>query len=733
MAVINPRPHPHHTKFRYNDALISSCASSQLAHSLSSQRENSKSDDGGGGDAANNQDCKSLFEQHTVHYNRPPLSNEELQFWMIASLESMSPRIEAFLRSVLFVHNHNDDIGKHKVALNRFSDMLEHELPLMTQSSTDGGDARSGDRDSFDPLQSALDSVLSPLQKDIMLDSERESEPVFILLDDDEMILKFGESIRQLQQQRLSSQQASNSDDNGVTSASIYNNKHQRLIDSWWWIGGGHHGKEQQVIDASTPDDETNDPSLARHSSRKKIVSKSKDNSSLLDKENKMGGLADDVDNDAWEHYLDWSTVDNPDGVPIVHDAIDQLLCGSCWAISATGTLEASIARNMAYSTYEDTYSSVQKSSDDMDPRLFAVAAAQQIEQQSISTADLSVQELVDCDTRYDQGCAGGNPLLAFYFLHRFGVTSTKNYPYTGTMGTCNYHKVDQPIATVKTWGILTPDHENNMEKVLRYIGPVAVGLIGADPAFLGYEEGIFVSSKGGKCDSSQADHAMLIVGYGQEISKDGTVQKYWIARNSWGAGWGENGYVKVARVGGRKGKRGICGIARSPSVALGGMFTKDVVLDQSGVYGSTRSGERWNNDGGRNPDTSPIERASSQIQSAAHRLRLRIGFLQKGILITTMDDNDNNKDVDAAMPIAIIMAILAALLLFTQMTRNRRCRCRRELERSSSDAASIATSWSTRVLCHGTHGDDRSHQDDGERSHLLANSSGTLYTYDTG
>ena len=76
-------------------------------------------------------------------------------------------------------------------------------------------------------------------------------------------------------------------------------------------------------------------------------------------------------------------------------------------------------------------------------------------------------------------------------------------------MGTCKYHKVDQPIATVKTWGILTPDHEDNIEKVVRYIGPVAVGLIGADPAFLSYESGVFTSTKGkeGKCETSQADH----------------------------------------------------------------------------------------------------------------------------------------------------------------------------------------------------------------------------------
>ena len=180
--------------------------------------------------------------------------------------------------------------------------------------------------------------------------------------------------------------------------------------------------------------------------------------------------------------------------------------------ISATGTLEASIARNMAYIAYEEAYSSITSDGsndddDETDPTMFAVLAAQEIERQSINTADLSIQELVDCDTRYDQvclclscadfnfslpalnqytthlssfqkGCAGGNPLLAFYFLHRFGITSSKKYPYTGTMGSCKYSRVDEPIATVKSWGILTPDHENNMEKVLRYIGKLRCVMI---------------------------------------------------------------------------------------------------------------------------------------------------------------------------------------------------------------------------------------------------------------
>ena len=121
----------------------------------------------------------------------------------------------------------------------------------------------------------------------------------------------------------------------------------------------------------------------------------------------------------------------------------------------------------MAYIAYGDAYSSREAArAGSSYRRRYAVDLAQRVERKSIDAADLSVQELVDCDTRYDQGCAGGNPLLAFYFLHRFGVTSARNYPYTGKMDTCKYRKVDEPVATVKSWGILTADHENNIEKV---------------------------------------------------------------------------------------------------------------------------------------------------------------------------------------------------------------------------------------------------------------------------
>ena len=146
-----------------------------------------------------------------------------------------------------------------------------------------------------------------------------------------------------------------------------------------------------------------------------------------------------------------------------------------------------------------------------------ATEAAQAAEIATLQIADLSIQELVDCDLKGDLGCYGGNPILAFFYIHKYGLTSTERYPYVGEQGTCNFYEAAHPIATVQSWGVLTPNYEANIELVLRYIGPVAVGVNGADPAFLAYRGGIFNSSK---C-SRDLNHAMLLVGYGEEVNEE--------------------------------------------------------------------------------------------------------------------------------------------------------------------------------------------------------------------
>jgi C1A family cysteine protease len=77
---------------------------------------------------------------------------------------------------------------------------------------------------------------------------------------------------------------------------------------------------------------------------------------------------------------------------------------------------------------------------------------------------------------------------------------------------------------------------------------PISV-LIEADRSvFQMYRDGIFDSTE---CGTS-LDHATLVVGYGSENGKE-----FWIMKNSWGATWGENGYMRLAIEQGK----GVCGI----------------------------------------------------------------------------------------------------------------------------------------------------------------------------
>jgi hypothetical protein len=240
--------------------------------------------------------------------------------------------------------------------------------------------------------------------------------------------------------------------------------------------------------------------------------------------------------------------------------------------LAATGSLEASAARREANTAFQQSLllgqTTINNNNNNF-TRDKAIEYAQQVEKESFRELDLSVQELIDCDKSADQGCTGGNPLLSFYFIHRYGLASRNVYPYVGFEDTCKKDLVKQAVATVQSWGVISPNHEDHMELVLRYIGPIAVGVNGADSAFRAYSGGIFDRHH---CKQG-ANHALLITGYSQETLPSGRVVRYWIARNSWGTDWGINGYVKMIRGDGLKGTPGVCGIARSASVALGGQL----------------------------------------------------------------------------------------------------------------------------------------------------------------
>uniref|UniRef100_M8C3W6 Fruit bromelain n=1 Tax=Aegilops tauschii TaxID=37682 RepID=M8C3W6_AEGTA len=79
---------------------------------------------------------------------------------------------------------------------------------------------------------------------------------------------------------------------------------------------------------------------------------------------------------------------------------------------------------------------------------------------------------------------------------------------------------------------------------------PVAVGVEATDPDFRHYMSGVYSGSP--SC-GQRLNHAVTVVGYGT----DGPGQDYWVVKNQWGTGWGEEGYMRLARGNGAN-----CGIA---------------------------------------------------------------------------------------------------------------------------------------------------------------------------
>jgi len=193
----------------------------------------------------------------------------------------------------------------------------------------------------------------------------------------------------------------------------------------------------------------------------------------------------------------------------MVTEVKDQGQCGSCWAFSATGSLEG-----MWKHKKDDLIS-------------------------------MSEQQMVDCG----QGSCQGGYMNNGWKTVENGINKEDDYPYEARNGKC---RADSDNFVATNTGFKRVSHqEDALQSALYEVGyPISVA-IHVGSAFQHYNGGIFSAPT---CRYLRLNHGVLAVGYDKSASKP-----YWIVKNSWGGNWGESGYIRM-KIG-----ENSCGIVKDP------------------------------------------------------------------------------------------------------------------------------------------------------------------------
>jgi C1A family cysteine protease len=177
--------------------------------------------------------------------------------------------------------------------------------------------------------------------------------------------------------------------------------------------------------------------------------------------------------------------------------------CGSCWAFATVGPLESNILLKDGRSV------------------------------------DLSEQWLVSCN-RSGWSCSGGWWAHDYHWYRgdpcgAWGAVLEAHFPYVGRNDPCNCPYPHE--YTIRNWAFVGgPDEVASTAQIKQAIldyGPVSTAVYANGP-FHAYTGGIFNG-----CSDGEVNHAVVLVGWDDA---DGV----WILRNSWGAGWGEDGYMRI-------------------------------------------------------------------------------------------------------------------------------------------------------------------------------------------
>merc|ERR1719218_169973 len=192
----------------------------------------------------------------------------------------------------------------------------------------------------------------------------------------------------------------------------------------------------------------------------------------------------------------------------------NQGQCGSCWSFSTTGSVQGAMF---------------------------------------LSTGKLqsfSEQQLVDCSGSFgNMGCNGGLMDNAFKYIEKNPLELESDYAYTARDGKCQYDS-SKGQGQVAAYTDVQHNSADQLKAALNQ-QPVSIAIEADQSAFQYYTSGVITKGCG-----QQLDHGVLAVGYGTLNNEE-----YFLVKNSWGASWGDKGYVRISAS-----SKNVCGILSDPS-----------------------------------------------------------------------------------------------------------------------------------------------------------------------
>ncbi|GLE03596.1 hypothetical protein PINS_up012498 [Pythium insidiosum] len=141
---------------------------------------------------------------------------------------------------------------------------------------------------------------------------------------------------------------------------------------------------------------------------------------------------------------------------------------------------------------------------------------------------------------------------------HGGKIDLEKDYPYTAeSKGVC---KADdsKAVGHFTSYANVTSGDEAALQAAVATKGVQSVAIDASSFTFQLYRHGVYSWPLCGNSIDS-LDHGVAVAGYGVYKQKD-----FWLVKNSWGQGWGMQGYIMMSR-----NKKNQCGIATDASYPI--------------------------------------------------------------------------------------------------------------------------------------------------------------------